>query len=94
MSISDIVKSTIGLDSTSSKRGRRGILDITGQVVDSSSEWNSEALTALRTEPSTVNATETRLLPANLIFAQDSAARRMSTDEWNKIALQNPPKAT
>ena len=81
--------STIQLPST-----EQDILQITRQVIDSSARWNEAAISiAMAAAAGESVDVAPDLLPKNILFVHDSSARRMSSEEWNALALDEPPKA-
>ena len=70
------------------------LLSITRQVVDSSASWNEAAL-SLGSAASVTQSSSAfdHLLPDDILFTHESDARKMTTQEWNELALSPPKRA-
>lgn len=96
MQIATRVKEVLGLadNRSSTEPAEQDILRITRQVIDSSARWNEVALSIAEAAADGAQlASIPNLLPSNVLFLPSSSTPRMSSEDWNAMALNESPKA-
>ena len=96
MQIATRVKEVFGLadNRNPAEPAELDILRITRQVIDSSARWNEAALSiAEAAADGAPLASIPDLLPSNVLFLPSSSTLRMSSEDWNAMALNESPKA-